>query len=225
MSYPTVAIHNCRVTKLKGVQDDFQVTFGKNETVTARRIIVATGVIDMLESIPGLAECWGTSVIHCPYCHGYEFNDQPTGYLNNSPTVHFFSKMLLNWTKSLTVLTNGPAVFNLEEFNKVEVLLDERVIVELRQNEGFLQEAVFASGDTIPLKALYYHPPFRLGSESIVGFAPELTENGHIKVDKEQRTSVPGVFAVGDCSTGMRSVAMSVAAGGLAGAMTNHDLI
>jgi len=190
--------------------------------VTARRIIVAVGVIDLLDDIPGLAECWGTSVIHCPYCHGYEFADQPTGYLNNGPAIPFFTKMLLNWTSELKVFTNGPATFNPEDFN---VPVEERRVAEIRHDDGLLRELIFTDGSTSALTALYYHPPFRLGSESIAGFLPELSDTEHIQVDAEQRTSIPGIFAVGDCTTRFRSLAMAVAAGNVAGAMVNHDLI
>ncbi|WP_187271063.1 NAD(P)/FAD-dependent oxidoreductase [Neolewinella aurantiaca] len=223
--YPTVTFREARVTKLDGELDEFQVFFGENESATARRVIIAVGVVDLLEDIPGLAECWGTSVIHCPYCHGYEYNDQPTGYLSNTPDTPGFPKMLLNWTPDVTVFTNGPAEFEPEALQKMNVSLNEQKIVELRHEAGCLREVVLEGGETVSLAALYYRPPFRLGSASIAGLAPELQESGHIKTDAQQRTSIPGIFAVGDCAHPMRSVAIAVAAGNVAGAMANHDLI
>lgn len=223
--YLTVTFRDGRVIRLEGEQDDFRVTLGTDDSVNARRIIAATGVIDLLTDIPGLAECWGTSVIHCPYCHGYEFADQPTGFLSNGPAVEFFPKKLLNWTSDLKIFTNGPANFAKAELVKLGVLTEEREVAELRHDGGYLREVVFTDGGTTSLTAMYYHPPFRLGSEYIVGFAPDLSDTGHIQIDEEKRTSVPGVFAVGDCTTMFRSVAMAVAAGSVAGAMANHDLI
>jgi thioredoxin reductase len=112
LAYPTVSFQTGTVVSVTGSATAFTVRTAASETIHARKVLFATGVRDQLPFISGFAECWGISVIHCPYCHGYEYRDQPTGILVNGPTALDFGKLIRNWTKKLTIFTNGGPQFS-----------------------------------------------------------------------------------------------------------------
>ena len=111
-AYPTVQRLAARATAAAKQPDGtFQIDTAAHGAFAAPTLLLATGLRDELPPVPGFAECWGASIIHCPYCHGYEVADQATGlWLNGEPVAHMVA-LLLNWTRQLTVFTNGPATW------------------------------------------------------------------------------------------------------------------
>ncbi len=169
----------------------------------------------------------GISVIHCPYCHGYEVKNEITGILSNGEMAYEFSKLIFNLTKNLTLFTNGKAVLSdgqLEKLKNNNIILNEDEIKEVKHENGFIQKIIFKNGKEVPLQALYAKIPFEQNINASESLGCELTEQGFIKVDFMQKTNVPGVFACGDNVTMMRSVANAVAQGNFAGAMVNKEL-
>ena len=134
------------------------MTTDAHRAFEAPELLLATGLRDELPRIPGFAECWGTSNIHCPYCHGYEVADQPTGLLLNGPLVDHIVVMLLNWTRELTVFTNGPATFGAEVHHLLAthgIGLEETPLVVLLHTGPQLETLRLADGRTWPLRVLY----------------------------------------------------------------------
>jgi thioredoxin reductase len=196
--------------------------------VTGKKLIFATGVEDLMPDIPGFAEAWGISVIHCPYCHGYEVRGQKTGILANGEAALHYAQLIRNWTSDLTIYTNGPSVLTGEEEAKIRkhgIEIVSKKITELRQDAGHLGEIVFDDQTSSSLVALYARPPFRQHCSIPVSLGCELTEHGLLKTDSFHKTNIEGVFACGDASSPMRSVANAVASGGMAGAMANSELL
>lgn len=224
--YNTVHFYNGTVAKTQKTIGGFEVEISSGEKFKAKKLILASGVKDTMPDIPGFAECWGISVIHCPYCHGYEVKNEATGILSNGDMAYEFSKLIFNLTKNLTLLTNGKATFTeeqLEKLNQNKIILNEDEIAGIEHTNGFIQKIVFKNGKEIPLQALYAKIPFEQNiNVDDLGF--EITEQGFIKVDMMQKTTVPGVFACGDNVTMMRSVANAVAQGNFAGAVVNKEL-
>jgi thioredoxin reductase len=109
LAYPTVRLIEARATAVEGETGAFRIAVG-GEALRARRVILAHGMRDVLPAIPGLAECWGVSAIQCPYCHGYELSDRPTGILMTGPGLPHQALILRDWSADLTVLTNGHAL-------------------------------------------------------------------------------------------------------------------
>lgn len=224
--YKTVEFFEGRVTKLTKNVDGFEAEVSSGEKLYAKKIILASGVKDMMPDIPGFAECWGISVIHCPYCHGYEVKNEVTGILANGDIAFEFSKLIFNMTKKLTLFTNGKSTFNQEQVGKLkyhQIGLNEDEIESIEHENGQIQKVIFKNGKTIVLKALYAKIPFEQNID-LSDLGCELTDQGFIKVDFMQKTSVPGVFACGDNVTMMRSVASAVGQGNLTGAMVNKEL-
>ncbi|SMO60105.1 Thioredoxin reductase [Chryseobacterium rhizoplanae] len=225
--YNTVRFYNGTVVKTVKTIDGFEIETSSGEKFQAKKLILASGVKDKMPDIPGFAECWGISVIHCPYCHGYEVKNEVTGILSNGDMAYEFSKLIFNLTKNLTLFTNGKAVLTDEQLEKLEqnkIILNEDEIKSIEHTNGSIQKIVFKNGKEVALQTLYAKIPFEQNINVSDDLGCELTEQGFIKVDMMQKTNVPGVFACGDNVTMMRSVANAVSQGNFAGAVVNKEL-
>lgn len=225
--YDTVRFYNETVIKTAKTVQGFVVKTSSGKEFQAKKLILASGVKDIMPNIPGFAECWGISVLHCPYCHGYEVRNEVTGILSNGDMAYEFSKLIFNMTKKLTILTNGKATFTDEQTEKMnhnKITINEDEIDKIDHENGSIRNIVFKNGKEIPLQALYAKIPFEQNINVSADLGCELTEQGFIKVDVMQKTNVPGVFACGDNVTMMRSVANAVAQGNFAGAVVNKEL-
>jgi thioredoxin reductase len=227
--YPTVQLLEAQATAAEKLPSgSFAVATEAHGTFEARRLLLATGLRDELPSIPGFAECWGKSVIHCPFCHGYEVADQPTGIWNNGDEVGHQVSMLLNWSRDLTVFTNGPATFGPDVHALLKthgIELVETPVAELLHTGGQLTGLRLADGHTRPLPVLYARLPWQQASALPQQLGCEITEQVLIRTDASYRTTVPGVYAAGDCSVAPPQLALAIAAGNLAGANLSRELI
>ncbi|BAP33047.1 thioredoxin-disulfide reductase [Chryseobacterium sp. StRB126] len=225
--YKTVYFFDGRAVKLIKSGNSYEAEVSSGERFYAKKIILASGIKDIMPDIPGFAECWGISVLHCPYCHGYEVKNEVTGILANGDMAFEFSKLIFNMTKKLTLFTNGKSSLTQEQTKKLkdhDISLNEDEMESIEHENGQIQKIIFKNGNTAALKALYAKIPFEQNIEGSENLNYELTEHGFIKVDFMQKTTVPGLFACGDNVSMMRSVANAVAQGNLAGAMVNKEL-
>lgn len=226
LKYETVTFFDGLVTKISRNSSGFEVETDNSEKFSAKKIILASGVKDQIPDIKGFAECWGISVIHCPYCHGYEVKGKTTGLLSNGDLAFEFSKLVFNLTKDLTLFTNGESTLSeeqTEKFNQNKIEITESEIKEIVHENGHIQKVIFKDGREKELEALYVKIPFEqnVNPEDL---QLELTEHGFIKIDHFHKTSADGVFACGDNTTLMRSVANAVAQGNFTGAIVNKEL-
>ncbi|MCL6220273.1 NAD(P)/FAD-dependent oxidoreductase [Zunongwangia pacifica] len=227
LQYKTVAFMNDLAINAEKTESGFSVYTQSGEKLVTKKLIFATGIKDLVPDIEGFKACWGTSLIHCPYCHGFEFRNKKTGILANGERAFHLASLVNNLTDDITILTMGKADFKPEQFAKLEahnIPIMESEISALEHQEGQLKSLVFTNGDREAFDALYAGFPFKQHSDIPFSLGCELTEQGHIKVNEFQQTTVEGVYACGDNATMMRSVAAAVAGGNLAGAMTNAAL-
>ncbi len=206
----------------------FEVNTQAGEVFTGRKLIFATGIKDIMASIPGFAESWGISVLHCPYCHGYEVRHQKTGIIANGDAGFEISSLISNWTKDLTLFTNGKSSLSEQQRTKLEkhqINIVEAEIDSLENKHGYIQNVVFKDGKTAQVKAIYATLPFVQHSSIPQELGCELTQEGYIKIDAAHRTTVKGVYACGDNTTSMRTVANAVSMGTTTGLMVNKELI
>lgn len=228
LAYSTVKFESDTVTDVSGINNNFIVKTAEGKTYSTRKILFSTGVKDILPDIPGFAESWGISVIHCPYCHGYEYKGQNTGIFANDTMAIDFVKLIGNWTRKLTLFTNGKAVFDKKIFRKISIpgfQIVEKEVAELIHESGFLKKIVFKDGSIQEIDALYARVPFVQHTDLPVKLGCELSEMGHFKVDEFCKTGILGIYAAGDNTSRMRSVSSAVAAGTAAGAFLNHEMI
>lgn len=226
--YETVKFHNGLATSGRKTEKGFEIRVDSGESFHAKRLIFASGVKDIMQDIDGYAACWGISVLHCPYCHGYEVRNERTGILGNGEYGFEFSSLILNWTKDLTLFTNGKSTLTVEQTKKLEgrgIAIVQKEIARLDHKGGRLSEVVFKDGTTFPLKAMYARSPFVQHCPIPEALGCELTEDGYIRIDALQKTTVEGVFACGDNTTRMRSVANAVAMGTFAGVAAHREMV
>lgn len=226
--YSTVTFLNDQAIYSVKTVYDFEVKTASGEMVRGKKLIFATGIKDILPAIPGLADCWGISVLHCPYCHGYEVRNERTGIMANGEAAFELASLISNWTHALTLFTNGTATLTSaqsETLSKHGIDIVDTPIEMLEHTNGQLQRMVFKDGGSYPVKALYIRAPFVQHSDMPQSLGCELTDDGYIRIDTMHRTTVPGVFACGDNTTRMRTVANAVAMGTTTGMMVNKELV
>ena len=222
-------VHFCNDLALKGERTatGFEIALKSADKVSGKKLIFATGIKDQLLDIPGFSACWGISVIHCPYCHGFEYRGKKTGILATGEAAVHYALLVSNLTKDLTILTNGEPDFSDEQMSKLRrhniTVIDSKV-TEIEHEGGYLKNVILKEGLRVPLEALYFKPPFRQHSDIPEALGCELNEHGYIKIDQFQKTTVEGLFACGDNSSMMRSVANAVSAGNFTGAVVNKEL-
>lgn len=225
LAYDTVRLKNDTVINIHGQDGEFIVSSQSGETFKARKLLFATGVKDIMPSIPGFAESWGITAIHCPYCHGYEVRGKNTGILVNNESADEFAKLIKHWTPNLRTFTNGDAKFDKDILKQLDVEVIEKPIAKISHFDGYISSLQFEDGSSQEIDALYHRPAFVQHCTIPEKLGCELTDTGHLKVSEFQQTNVPGVYAVGDCTTFFRSVANAVAQGNIGAAMLNHELI
>lgn len=226
--YSTVKLFSGLLTSAVKTGPGFEIRTNSDGSFTAKKLIFATGIKDVLPPIEGVAECWGISALHCPYCHGYEVRNEKTGILANGDDGFEFANLISNWTKDLTLFTNGRSTLTPEQTASLErhhIKIVETEIEKLTHSNGYIEKIVSKDGTTFPVKAVYVRTRFEQNSTVPLDLGCELTEEGYIKTDGFQKTTVPGVFACGDMTTRMRTVANAVATGATAGMMANREIV
>lgn len=226
--YDTVHFYNGLAIGVIKTEEGFEIKTESGKVFISKKLLFATGIKDLLPKIDGFQECWGISILHCPYCHGYEVKKEKTAIIANGDMGFEYAKLISNWTEDLRVLTNGKSTFTATQSqilqqHKIKVIEDE--IAGVKQENGNIQQLIFKSQAVIEVKAIYFRAPFEQHCPLPEALGCELTEQGLLKVDAFQKTTIPGVFASGDCHIQARSVAMAVSSGSFAGSSINKELI
>ncbi|MDT7517660.1 NAD(P)/FAD-dependent oxidoreductase [Rhodoferax sp. TBRC 17660] len=189
-----------------------------HETISSHRLILATGVRDELPPVPGLAERWGRSIFHCPYCHGYEMNAGSIGIIAASPLALHHALMLPDWGNP-TLFLNGAYSPSAEDLAAIARRGTQIEATPIARIDG-VADVVLQDGRTIRLNGLFTQPHTVLASPVAeqLGCALEDGPMGRfIKVDEGKATSVPNVFACGDAAQAAGNVTLAVADGAMAG--------
>jgi thioredoxin reductase len=228
LKYPSIRFLDGMAVSGKVVEGGFSIGLENGQSFTARKILLATGLKDVLPAIKGFAECWAISVIHCPYCHGYEVRDEKIGLLMNGDHAFDMARNLNLWNKNLTILTNGKSQFTAQQTEKLQsksITIVEKEIVEMVHVNGYLEHVVFKNGEKLALKAIYARAEVEQHNNLYLDLGCELTELKTIKVDEYQQSTAKGIYAAGDCITLFRSLSIVTAAGTMAAVMLNKEMI
>lgn len=225
LAYDTVKWLDGHVVAAERIDRGFRLQ-ADGGPVEARRIVLATGVVDVLPELPGLEERWGRHVFHCPYCHGYELNKGQIGVLATSALAMHQALMLPDWGPTTLFLN---AAFEPDE-NQLSQLAARGVQIERQRVERLEGELdlILEDGRVKRLKGLFVASRLEPASPLAERLGCELEESlfgRTVKTDAMKATSVPGVYACGDLARPGGSVALSVGDGSLAGAAAHQSLI
>jgi thioredoxin reductase len=224
--YTSVEARDVRVEEIRGDRGAFELRLEDASVVSARRVLLCTGMVDELPEIDGLRALWGRSIFMCPYCHGWEAQNREFGFLAPGPEALEFALLLRGWTNAIVVLTDGKFAVPAEMQTRLagaNVRVDERRITRLSASDGHLEQVEFETGSPQRLDVLFARPPQRqVAVVQALGLA--LESGGHVRVDEHRQTSVPGIYAGGDLVSPMQNATLAAASGVQAAAMLNHEL-
>jgi thioredoxin reductase len=228
LAYPTATWIDATAAETRAVADGFVVRTGAEEH-RAKRLILATGVVDELPALPGLAERWGRRAFFCPYCDGYEFNRGQLGVLASSDASIEQAILVSEWGKT-TLFLDDAVVPNAEQLRVLasrDIALEHECVVAVAGDEPAFALSL-ADGRAIELDGLFLQPRARLASPFAEQLGCEL-EMGllgpFIKTNAMKQTTVPGVFACGDVALARPSVSFAVADGVRAGVSAHQSLV
>ncbi|MFW0715772.1 NAD(P)/FAD-dependent oxidoreductase [Pedobacter sp. N23S346] len=228
LRYPTVKFIDGYVDTARKTTEGFSINLKTGETFSARKILLSTGLKDTLPDINGFSECWGITVIHCPYCHGYEVKNEKVGLMMNGDHAFEMAKTISLWNSDLTLLTNGKSQLTNEQTEKLtskSIKIIEAEIVELEHKDGILENVILSTGEKVALKALYARSAVSQHVNFDIQLGFELTELNTIKINEQHETTAKGVYAAGDSTTLMRSLSIINASGTMAGIMINREIL
>jgi len=233
-AYPTVELRSGEVVGGERHDSGFVLELGDGSREAARRVLLATGMDYRFPALPGIAERWGRSVFHCPFCHGWEVRNRPLGVLDRGAPGVQRALLLRVWSDDVTLLADGPAELDAEDVERLRaagVTVDERRVAELRDPGSALTAVAFADGGEHPCAGLLVPVTLHQRSALAEQLGATASAPGPVAVDAIEddpmfHTSVPGLFAAGDVSSQLLpSVANAVAAGSSAAGMIVHGLV
>jgi thioredoxin reductase len=224
--YATVTLCDVAAAGARPVEGGFEVDLSSGGRAYARRLLLAVGVRDELPAIEGLAGLWGTRVLHCPYCHGWEVRDQPLAvHLADRSSVPLMT-LLPGWTHDLLVCAEPAAGLSGEERDLLAargVAIVEAPLTRVAAwNDGLTLE--FADGRIESRRALFLRPPHVVRGPLPSRLGCELTEAGYLRIGQDHQTSIPGVYAAGDAAGPLHQVLTAAASGQQAAMALNRDL-
>lgn len=221
------------VATVRGDLDSgFTVTLADGRAVRARRLLVTSGLVDELPDIPGLRERWGRDVVHCPYCHGWEVRDQAIGVLASGPRSVHQALLFRQLSNDVVYFRHGTALDDAEAAQLAArgIRVVDGEVSALVIAGDRLAGVRLADGSVVPRQAVAVGARMvaRAGFLADLGLKPSEHPSGmgaHIPADPAGRTEVPGVWAAGNVTDLSAQVGASAAAGALAGAVINADLV
>lgn len=226
LAYPTLTWLEGSAVSVGGSRDAFTVALADGQAFTGRRLLLATGVVDQLPPVRGLAERWGQSVFHCPYCHGYELDQGRIGVIATGAMSAHQAEMLTDWGR-VTLLTNGAVVLEPDVRSTLEARgvaiedagidrIEEHADVVLVDGRRLSFAGMFTASRCLPASPL----------AELLGCELEETPMGiQVRTDASKETSVKGVFACGDVARVPHSVTLAVGDGAWAGVNVHRSLL
>lgn len=227
MAYDTVHWLEAQAERAEIVDGGFVVSVPEQPPLRARRLVLATGVRDQLPDVPGLAERWGRSVFHCPYCHGYELKRGRIGVLATSALSMHHALMLPDWGTTTLFLNEAftPDDAQLAQLAQRGVAIEREPVERLA---GEALDVVLRDGRVFTLDGLFTATRTQVASPIAGQLGCEFEEGPmgpFIRTDGSQATSVAGVFACGDAARAAGSVPLAVGDGAMAGVGAHRSLM
>jgi thioredoxin reductase len=228
--YPTVQIVAGEASAARTAKSGFEISLTDGAPLTATKLVLAFGISDVLPDLPGLAERWGKSVLHCPYCHGFEYADRNLGVLQTTPMAAHQALLVADWGPT-TLYLNGSTAPDEETQAKLAqrgVTIEPARIVALRGEKGALSSLLLEDGREMRIDAMYVAPRSRLNSPIAEQLGCALDDGPFglvIRTDAAKSTTVPGVYAAGDIARVPHNASWAAADGVTAGVFLHRSLV
>lgn len=226
--YPTIDLQQLEITDARRTENGFTLVASTGLELTARKLLLATGVLDELPELEGLSELFGTSVHHCPYCDAWEWRDQPIAIYGRGEQGHGMALSLTVWTDDLVLCTDGPAELSEEqneELARAGIEVREDRILRLEGHDGFLDRIVFVEAEPLERRALFLCSGQRQRSALAAKLGCRFNEKGTVATGSCEATNVPGLYVAGDSSKEAQFVIVAAAEGAEAGMAINKALL
>ncbi len=229
-AYPTVTFIEGEADSAEGVIDGFHVRVAGQDTMEARRLLLANGTEDRLPDIPGLKERWGKTVLHCPYCHGYEIGGGPLGVLATHPMSAHQAAVVADWG-DVTLFTNAmpePDEAALSLLERRNVSLQAGAVSSIESGADDMLSVHLENGRIFEMKALFVGPDLHIRGSIAKSLGCQLEETPAGKIiatDAVKATSVAGVYAAGDIARAFGNITLSSADGVMAGLGVHQSLM
>jgi thioredoxin reductase len=232
-----VAFRRGEVTAIARRGDGFELTLAPSSSkptrarLRCRRLLLASGVVDPLPQVPGLAELYGKSVFHCPYCDGWEARDRPLALYGSGSAAARYAVTLTRWSADLVLLTDGPTRLRAADREAlqaagVRVIAKRIAALEVSGRRGAaargrLARVRFADGEALARYALFFASRPRQSCNLAASLGVRFTDKGMVQAGRMQDAGVPGVYVAGDASRDVQ-LAMIAAAEGVKAAVAIH---
>jgi thioredoxin reductase len=214
--------------RVVSVERGFSLVLSDGATMNARRLILATGVTDVLPDIPGATERWGRDFLHCPYCHGWEVRDQSLGVLSTGPDSVEHAHLVRQWSGDVVFFAHRQELPEIEreQLEASGITVVDGEVQQLVMEGNSLTGIALADGRIVSLKALFIRPSLRpRGSDLIEQLGCETNDLGFVRVDTTGKTSVTGVWAAGNVANPRAQVITAAGEGSAAAIAINADLV
>ncbi len=205
----------------------FHVVLEGGEKVSARKLLLATGVMDRLPEIEGIQKFYGRSIHHCPYCDGWEWRDKPVAVYGTGQHGYALALSMLTWTCDIVLVTGGDAGLDSEQQLELEAFgigVREERIARLEGRDGKLEKIVLAGGETLSRSALFFSSGQEQHCELAESLGCVFNDKGTVDTTEKERTNVPGLFVAGDASRDVQFVIVAAAEGAKAAVAINEEL-
>jgi len=231
--YETVTLRHTKVTDARRITGGFEIVLDANsdareERVSTRKLLLATGVVDTLPELEGLPAFYGRSVFHCPYCDGWEMRDRPLAVYGRGENGSGLALELTLWSRDVVLCTDGPSELSKEQRERLDrhnIGLREDKIKRLDGSDGDLKQVLFESGEPLDARGMFFSTGNSPASDLATKLGCKFTEQGCVDTGDYEVTSVPGVYAAGDATRLAQFVIIAAAEGAQAGFAINKELL
>jgi thioredoxin reductase len=229
LAYPEVEIVDGHAESAERDGVGFAVTLSDGARFDGRRLILATGITDVFPPVPGLEDRWGQTVLHCPYCHGYELKGDRIGVLATGPAAPELAILVGDWGR-VTLFTQGldPDPQGFEKFLARGGGVETARVLAAEGDDPDTVSVRLEDGRRVELDALFLATELRLCSDLAEQLGCRLADGQHgpiVATDEHKQTSVPGVYAAGDMARISHNATLASADGVTAGIAAHHSLL
>ncbi|MBG9817782.1 pyridine nucleotide-disulfide oxidoreductase [Bacillus safensis] len=225
--YPSIKIKRSRIVDIQKKEESFTLLTHEGDTFEAKKIILATGLQDILPEIEGIHDVYGKTLFSCPFCDGWELKDKALALIAENQRALHMAKLLSNWTKDLIVFTNRHVLAEEDKALLTEhsIQVIDEPIVSIDHDNGQLRALQLANGEIVRREGGFVASEFKQSAPFAEKLGCQMTKNAGIETDILGRTTVSGAFACGDNLGGPAQLVLAAAAGSQAGMGVIHELV